>query len=89
MSELRPSCSRARLSAINLSSTLEDEGGIINVMVWGDLAERQGRELLGSRLMAVDGKWKHVNGIEHLIASRLHDLRPLLGALDTRSRDFR
>ncbi len=69
--------------------TLEDEGGIINIVVWGDLAERQRRELLGSRLMAVDGKWERVDGVEHLIASRLHDLTPLLGALDTRSRDFR
>src|SRR3546814_6900964 len=30
--------------------TLEDEGGIINVVVWRDLAERQRRELVGSRL---------------------------------------
>ncbi|MCD9026813.1 error-prone DNA polymerase [Luteimonas sp. BDR2-5] len=69
--------------------TLEDEGGVINVVVWRDLAERQRRELVGSRLLAVDGKWERVDGVEHLIASRLHDMTPLLGTLETRSRDFR
>jgi error-prone DNA polymerase len=69
--------------------TLEDEGGVINVVVWRDLAERQRRELVGSRLLAVDGKWERVDGVEHLIASRLHDMTPLLGMLETRSRDFR
>ena len=69
--------------------SLEDEGGIINVVVWRDLAEAQRRELLGSRLLAVDGKWERVDGVEHLVASRLHDMTPLLGMLETRSRDFR
>lgn len=69
--------------------TLEDEAGVINVVVWRDLAERQRRELVGSRLLAVDGKWERVDGVEHLIASRLHDMTSLLGALDTQSRDFR
>src|SRR3546814_10486215 len=61
--------------------TLEDEGGIINVVVWRDLAERQRRELVGSRLLAVDGKWERVDGVEHLIANRLHDMTHMLGAL--------
>jgi error-prone DNA polymerase len=69
--------------------TLEDEGGVINVVVWRDLAERQRRELVGSRLLAVDGKWERVDGVEHLIATRLHDMTSLLGTLETRSRDFR
>ena len=69
--------------------TLEDEAGIINVVVWRDLAERQRRELIGSRLLAVDGKWERVEGVQHLIAHRLHDMTHMLGALETRSRDFR
>jgi hypothetical protein len=35
--------------------TLEDETGAPNVIVWRDLSDRQRRELLGSRLMAVYG----------------------------------
>lgn len=59
--------------------TLEDEAGVINVVVWRDLAERQRRELVGSRLLAVDSKWERVDGVEHLIANRLHNMTSLLG----------
>lgn len=43
---------------------LEDEGGIINVVVWRDLAERQRRELVGYRMLTVDSKWKRVDGVK-------------------------
>lgn len=35
--------------------TLEDEVGMVNVVVWRTLAERQRRELVASRLMRVVG----------------------------------
>ncbi|MFC5698087.1 error-prone DNA polymerase [Pseudomonas sp. GCM10022186] len=69
--------------------TLEDEHGMVNVVVWNDLAERQRRVLVGSRLLQVDGRLESVEGVRHLIARRLHDLTPLLDGLDVRSRDFR
>ena len=69
--------------------SLEDEDGIVNVVVWRDLAERQRRVLLESRLLAVEGRLESADGVQHLIAARLHDFTPLLGALDVRSRDFR
>jgi error-prone DNA polymerase len=68
--------------------TLEDEHGLINVIVWRQVAEAQRRALLQARLLAVEGQWENVDGVRHLIAHRLQDLTPLLGALDTRSRDF-
>ena len=68
--------------------TLEDETGSTNVIVWRDLGERQRRELLGSRLLAVYGKVEREGDVVHLIAGRLVDLSPLLGDLPTRSRDF-
>jgi len=68
--------------------TLEDEAGIIQVIVWQDLGNRQRKELLRSRLLAVDGKWEMADGVGNLIATRLHDLSELLGGLDARSRDF-
>ena len=68
--------------------TLEDEDGMTNVVVWNDLAQRQRRELLESRLLAVEGKLESRHGVQHLIAERLHDWTALLGELDTRSRDF-
>jgi error-prone DNA polymerase len=68
--------------------TLEDEHGLINVVVWRQVAEAQRRALLQARLLAVEGRWENVDGVRHLIAHRLKDLTPLLGALDARSRDF-
>jgi error-prone DNA polymerase len=68
--------------------TLEDETGQINVVVWRDLAERQRRELLGSRLLAVYGVLERQGEVAHLIAGHLRDLTPLLGNLVTHSRDF-
>ena len=68
--------------------TLEDEHGLINVVVWRRVAEAQRRPLLQARLLAVEGQWESVEGVGHLIAHRLADLTPLLGALDARSRDF-
>ena len=68
--------------------TLEDEYGMINVVVWHDLGERQRRELVGSRLMQVKGRLETEKGVIHVIAHHLSDLTPMLDGLDVRSRDF-
>ena len=68
--------------------TLEDETGATNVIVWRDLGDRQRRELLGSRLMAVYGKVEREGAVVHVVAGQLIDLSPMLGALSTKSRDF-
>ncbi|QDH69982.1 error-prone DNA polymerase [Lysobacter alkalisoli] len=68
--------------------TLEDEHGMINVVVWRQVADRQRRPFLESRLLMVEGKLEAENGVRHLIARQLHDLTPLLSSLDVRSRDF-
>ena len=68
--------------------TLEDETGMVNVVVWRDLVERQRRELLGSSLMGVSGVIERQGDVVHLVARRLADHTPLLGRLAIRSRDF-
>jgi error-prone DNA polymerase len=68
--------------------TLEDETGLINVIVRTELVERQRRELLGARLLGVYGQISRQGKVVHLQASRLVDHSALLGALDVRSRDF-
>ncbi len=72
--------------------TLEDETGCVNVIVWRDLAERQRRELLGARLLGVEGVLERDGDVVHLVARRLQDhgrlLAPLFGGLAARSRDF-
>jgi error-prone DNA polymerase len=72
--------------------TLEDETGCANIVVFNDLACRQRRLLLGSRLLGVvgqlqvEGEGEHA--VVHLVAQRLFDHSELLGSLVTASRDF-
>jgi error-prone DNA polymerase len=68
--------------------TLEDETGYTNVVVWNDLVERQKKELLGARLLGVEGYMQKEGDVVHLVARRLIDHSPLLGRLLTESRDF-
>jgi error-prone DNA polymerase len=68
--------------------TLEDETGQVNLIVWRDLAERQRRELLGSRLLGAIGELQLEGEVMHVIAHRLIDLSRWLGALTAKSRDF-
>jgi len=68
--------------------TLEDETGVLNVIVWRDLADRQRRELLGSRLMSVYGNVEREGEVVHVLAGHLVDLSPMLGELEAKSRDF-
>ena len=69
--------------------TLEDEHGMVNVVVWSHLALRRRKALLGSRLLGVRGRWECVDGVRHLIAGDLHDYSHLLAGLNAPSRDFR
>ncbi|HRN62115.1 MAG TPA: error-prone DNA polymerase [Luteimonas sp.] len=68
--------------------TLEDEHGMVNVVVWPQVALRRRKALLGARLLAVRGRWEQVDGVQHLIARDLQDFSHLLGGLHTSSRDF-
>jgi error-prone DNA polymerase len=68
--------------------TLEDETGYLNVVVWSSLVERQRRELLGSKLLGVEGVMQKEGDVVHLIAHCLTDHTPLLGGLAMVSRDF-
>ena len=69
--------------------SLEDETGVVQVIVWKALRERQRAALTRSRLLAVYGTWQREGEVRNLIAGHLEDLTPLLGRLAAgRSRDF-
>lgn len=68
--------------------TLEDEHGMVNVVVWEHVAQRGRKALLGATLLAVRGRWEQVDGVAHLIAQDMQDLSEMLGGLHTTSRDF-
>ena len=54
--------------------TLEDEAGIINVVVWPKVMERYRRIVMAARLMRVQGRMQSGNGVIHLVAEHLDDL---------------
>ena len=68
--------------------TLEDESGCANVVVWRQLVESQRAELLGARLLGVEGVIERDGEVVHLVARRLLDHSALLGPLAAASRDF-
>ena len=54
--------------------TLEDEGGIANVLIWSRLFERYRRAVMASRLMLVEGEvQRSEEGVVHLMARRIVD----------------
>jgi error-prone DNA polymerase len=68
--------------------TLEDEDGMVNVIVWPRVAERRRKALLGATLLSVRGRWEEVDGVQHLIAQDMQDFSDMLGGLRMGSRDF-
>ena len=54
--------------------SLEDEPGVVQVIVWKSLRERQRPEVLRSRLLLVQGVWQREGEVMSLIAGKLEDL---------------
>jgi error-prone DNA polymerase len=68
--------------------SLEDEYGILNVIVWPAIAEKYRQPLLCSRLLLVKGQLQVQQGVLHLIAGYLADCSHYLNDLPVVSRDF-
>jgi error-prone DNA polymerase len=53
--------------------TLSDETGITNVVVWPKLVEQFRREIMGARLLLVEGRVQKSEGVVHLVAEKVFD----------------
>jgi error-prone DNA polymerase len=53
--------------------TLEDETGVINLVIWPDLKEKQRKVVMGSRLMEVRGRVEYDDEVIHVIAHHMTD----------------
>jgi error-prone DNA polymerase len=54
--------------------TLSDEAGVANVVVWPRLVSIFRREIMGARLLVVEGKVQRgEGGVVHLVAERIYD----------------
>lgn len=53
---------------------IEDETGPANIVVWPVLFEKRPRVVLGSSMMAINGRIKREGEVVHLVAQQLFDL---------------
>jgi error-prone DNA polymerase len=67
--------------------TLEDEGGIANIVVWPKVFEAYRRIVLGGRMVAIEGKLQREGLVVHIVADRVMDLSPLLRTLTEEPHD--
>ena len=61
--------------------TLEDESGVVNLVIWPDLMERQRQVVMGARLIEVRGRVEYDDEVIHVIAAQLTDATAALGTL--------
>jgi error-prone DNA polymerase len=70
-------------------ASLEDETGIVNIILWPAVFARQRRCALESSLLVVEGTLQRRDEVAHVIARRLRNASAWLGGLERDSRDFR
>ena len=61
--------------------TLEDETGIVNVVLWQDRFDKFRPVVMGSRMMLVKGVVQQAEGVAHLIGEHLEDISSELALL--------
>ncbi|MEM9428769.1 MAG: OB-fold nucleic acid binding domain-containing protein [Pseudomonadota bacterium] len=61
--------------------TLEDETGVVNVVVWAKVYEAYRRPVVAGRLLRVTGPLQRDGAVVHVIARRIEDLSHLLDRL--------
>ncbi len=69
--------------------TLEDETGIVNLVVWAKLLEEQRAAAIGGSFLVVEGELQKQEEVIHVVARRFHDHSDWIGELPYLSRDFR
>ncbi|MEL6170889.1 MAG: OB-fold nucleic acid binding domain-containing protein [Pseudomonadota bacterium] len=61
--------------------TLEDETGVINVVVWRALYEKFRRAVIAGRLLRITGRLQRQAGVIHVVAEEIEDISPMLDQL--------
>ena len=62
--------------------TIEDETGIANIVVWPKKMQQYRKEVMGARLVLIEGRvQKSVEGVTHIVAERLIDRTFEMGRL--------
>lgn len=61
--------------------TLEDETGVVNIVVWRALYERFRRAVIAGRMIRVTGRIQRQSGVVHVVAEVIEDISALLDRL--------
>lgn len=61
--------------------TLEDETGVVNVVVWRKLYERFRRAVIAGRMLRVTGRVQRHCGVVHVLAEEIEDISFMLDSL--------
>jgi error-prone DNA polymerase len=69
--------------------TIEDETGPANIVVWPSLFEKRRRIVLGSSMMAINGRIQREGDVVHLVAQQLFDLSTNLSTLAGMDKEFK
>jgi error-prone DNA polymerase len=61
--------------------TIEDETGVANIVVWPKKMDQFRKEVMGARLILIEGKVQKSEGVVHIVAERLTDRTHEMGRL--------
>ncbi len=61
--------------------TLEDETGVVNIIVWRKMYETFRRAVIAGRLLRVTGQLQRAHSVTHVIAHQIEDISPMLDLL--------
>lgn len=61
--------------------TLEDEFGVVNVIIWQKVYLAFRRAVIAGRMLKVTGRLQRQSGVTHVIAEQVEDISPMLDGL--------
>ena len=61
--------------------TLEDETGVVNIIVWRAMYEKFRRAVIAGRMLRVTGRLQRAHSVTHVIAEEIEDISPMLDLL--------
>ncbi|MEL7165563.1 MAG: OB-fold nucleic acid binding domain-containing protein [Pseudomonadota bacterium] len=61
--------------------TLEDETGVVNIIVWRHIYEKFRRAVIAGRMLRVTGRMQRAHSVTHVLAEEIEDISHLLDQL--------
>lgn len=61
--------------------TLEDETGVVNIIVWRNIYEQFRRAVIAGRLLRVTGRVQRAHSVTHVLAEQIEDISHMLDLL--------